>query len=436
MRIIKFAAENIKKLRAVEITPTGHVVEITGPNGQGKSSVLDAIFYALAGTDGIPARVVRQGEEKASVRLELGDGGPKPELIVTRHFNAAGTTRLTVESADGAVFRSPQSVLDTLVGALSFDPLEFTRLKPREQLEALRRVVKLDTDLAELDQQTQRYFESRTGTNRDIKRLEAQLTAGLAPEEDTPDEPIDTGELAQRLQDAGQFNTSRQMYIRDRENLAIEIKSAQDTAKAHRLEATRIQKEAEERIEMQLACATHLEEKVKVREAHLATLAPVPEPVNTEEITAEIKRAHTVNAQVALNKARQKLEAELKLCREKAAQETAVIESNNKVRREVIARAPMPVPGLAFGEGEVLFNGLPLVNASSGEQLRVSVALAMAANPKLRILRVKDGSLLDEANLKLLTELAGLNDFQVWLERVEEAHGRPAVVMEDGRVAC
>ena len=82
----------------------------------------------------------------------------------------------------------------------------------------------------------------------------------------------------------------------------------------------------------------------------------------------------------------------------------------------------------------MLYQGLPLTNASSAEQLRVSAGIAMAANPKLRVLRVKDGSLLDEASLKLLSALTEAADFQLWIERVEESDQRPCIIMDDGSV--
>src|SRR3990167_6742379 len=105
MKILKLTAENVKKLRAVEITPTGELVEITGKNGAGKTSVLDAIWWALAGTKHIQAVPIRTGATKARIRLDLG------ELIVERRFTPVGST-LTVEKADGARYTSPQGILD------------------------------------------------------------------------------------------------------------------------------------------------------------------------------------------------------------------------------------------------------------------------------------------------------------------------------------
>lgn len=75
MKIVKLQAENVKRLRAVEITPNGDVVYISGRNGQGKTSVLDSIWYALKGGDALKGvdKPIREGEKTAMVSLDLGD---------------------------------------------------------------------------------------------------------------------------------------------------------------------------------------------------------------------------------------------------------------------------------------------------------------------------------------------------------------------------
>lgn len=114
-KIIKLTAENVKRLSVVEISPEGNVVTIGGRNGQGKTSVLDSIEYALGGnpSDTMP---VRSGEESAKVVVDLGD------IVVKRTFTAAGGTSLTVTNADGVKQASPQAILDKLTGRLTFDP--------------------------------------------------------------------------------------------------------------------------------------------------------------------------------------------------------------------------------------------------------------------------------------------------------------------------
>jgi hypothetical protein len=98
-----------------------------------------------------------------------------------------------------------------------------------------------------------------------------------------------------------------------------------------------------------------------------------------------------------------------------------------------LAAAKMPVPGLGFDVDGVSFNGTPFVQCSSAEQLRISMAMAMAMNPRVRVIRIKDGSLLDAESMTLVAELALEHDFQVWIERVAD-HGGVGIVIEDGRV--
>ena len=167
MRIVELYAENVKRLRAVSITPDPTVQVIGGRNAQGKSSVLDAIWLALGGGQASRAitRPVRDGEDHATVALDLGD------LRVTRSWSAAGKSTLRVEAADGARYSSPQAILDRLVGSLSFDPLAFTRLPARQQREALLDLVDLDVDLDELEAQRAALYAERTQVGRRGKTL-------------------------------------------------------------------------------------------------------------------------------------------------------------------------------------------------------------------------------------------------------------------------
>lgn len=61
--------------------------------------------------------------------------------------------------------------------------------------------------------------------------------------------------------------------------------------------------------------------------------------------------------------------------------------------------------------------------------------MAMATNPELRVIRILDGSLLDDTNLALITDMATEHDYQVWIERVGTTADGTAVLIEDGQVA-
>jgi len=97
-----------------------------------------------------------------------------------------------------------------------------------------------------------------------------------------------------------------------------------------------------------------------------------------------------------------------------------------------VAEAKMPIEGLGFTDSGVTFKGIPFEQISSAEQLRVSVAIGIALNPDLRVLLIRDGSLLDSDNLALIAEMAAEHDVQVWIERVEEDGA--GFIIEDGEV--
>jgi ABC-type lipopolysaccharide export system ATPase subunit len=81
----------------------------------------------------------------------------------------------------------------------------------------------------------------------------------------------------------------------------------------------------------------------------------------------------------------------------------------------------------------VLYQGVPLAQVSSAERIRVSFAIAIAKNPKLRVVLLKDGPLLDEKSLAMVAEMAEEADVQVWVERV--GRGPVGVLIQDGEVA-
>ncbi|KKK76307.1 hypothetical protein LCGC14_2865000, partial [marine sediment metagenome] len=104
-------------------------------------------------------------------------------------------------------------------------------------------------------------------------------------------------------------------------------------------------------------------------------------------------------------------------------------------RNKWLARAQLPVPGLAFDFEKpcVLYNGVPLQQASTSEQLRIGAAIAMACRPELRVIRVRDGNCLDAQSLGMLSAMAKENDFQLWIEKVDET-GEIGFFIEDGQV--
>jgi recombinational DNA repair ATPase RecF len=421
VKILRLEAENIKKLKVVAIKPDGHIVEITGPNGSGKSSVLDSIYYALAGAKDIPSQPIRRGQLKAHVKLELG------EITVIRKFSKDTGTSLVVEAKNGARFPTPQRLLDEILGKLTFDPLEFSRMDPKKQLDQLRAMVKIDVDLDKLDAQNATDFDTRTDLNREIKSLDAQ-GFGFSFPDDTPDEEIDVSKLAGELEAAGQKNAEIERVKDKRKFMESQVASQTESALRCRHLADQRRKEAAAEDDQ---AEKHVAESLRIKA--LAEAIVIEDPVDTAEVRELINSARGINENVAKKKQQATIFARAKRLREAAEALTESMAARTTAKRTAIGAAKMPIEGLSFGDGEVVFNGLPFTQASSAEQLRISVAVAMAANPKLKVLRIQDGSLLDEQNMRLLTEMAEASDYQIWLERVDTS-GKVGVVMEDGMV--
>jgi len=413
VKILKLTAENIKKLVAVEITPSGNMVQITGPNGSGKSSVLDAIFWALAGTSGVDAVPVRTGAQKARIRLDLGD------LIITRRFTEGGGTSLVVENGEGARYPSPQSMLDALLGALSFDPLAFARMDTRAQMEAVRKIVPLDVDLDALDATIKAAEEARRDAKLQAKSFHARRAAVIV-DVTLSQESVDVQALLAEHRDAVARTAERDAKIRRREQIHVELDET-----AHRVDELRRQADLLEEHQ------SHLEEQREQLSELIGGDAGIG--VTPDAILAEIANAEKINA----NANAAKEDAHLREAIERAERQTVEADADIDTRRAekaaAMARAPMPIDGLAFGEDGLLYNGIPLAQASSAEQLRVSVAIAMKLNPTLRVLRIKDGSLLDLSSLSLVAEMADAEDYQVWIERVDTT-GKVGIVLSDGHV--
>lgn len=411
LRVVKLEVERFKRIRAVEITPdpNSSTVTIAGRNAQGKSSVIDAIWAALSGAAAVKGtsttRPIRDGENSARVTVDLGD------IVVTRTWSGEKTA-LKVESKDGAKYSSPQRMLDEMVGRLSFDPLAFASLPAKDQQSELLGLVELPFDPAVLAGQRKSAFDERTDAGRTVKQLKGQLDGFPEIGDEVPDEPVSVAALVAEL------DTARELEV------SIEVANDEiATARDILAETDRAISELREKENRWL-------EKLEETKARLAAL---PDRIDIEPIRSRIDNAETINAGVRRKQERQQVLDQLEDWREKQDALTARIAELDKTREAGLAAAEFPVPGLGFDEDGVTLDGVPFAQASAAEQLRVSVAMAMALNPKVRIIRITDGSLLDSENLALIEEMAGANGFQVWIERVDES-GALGVVIEDGEV--
>lgn len=391
--IIELEAENVKRLKAARVRPDGTLVTIGGRNAQGKTSLLDCISYAMEGGKALAEVPLRTGEAKGFTRATLSSG-----LVVERTFTPNGS-KLTVSSGEVRL-PSPQAILDKLWNSVAADPFAFVKLKPAERLKALQRFVGLD--FTQHDGKRLALYEKRTDVNRDAKRAEAQLGAlPPLPAGWTPGAPEpDLGGLAKEVAAARSSQA------------ALHAAERQATVALERLETAR----------RDHALATRAMESAR---------SSLRDPGPLEALLAD---AQTLQKAAAQAEQRNHLEEELAEMRADAEQLTSDLAAMDAEKAKLIRDCALKADGLevTVGDTDVMVTGLPFAQASHAEQLRVACAMAMAANPTLRVLLIRDASLLDQDSRAALARQAGAGGFQLWLEVV--GNQDCTAVIEDGEV--
>ena len=405
LTIVSLVAENIKRLKVVRVQPTSALVDVNGRNKQGKTSLLDSIWMALQGWDkATNPKPIREGQQTARIRADLG------EIVVVRNFSKTKsgevTSSLDVLDAEGNRYSKPQTLLDSMVDALSIDPLEFERAKERDQFEIVKKLVPgIDFDaMANADAKDR---EKRLIVGREITKLLGAIDSIKVPA-DTPTERVDEEALADELERALESNNQRNIRVERREAAAAK-------AAAIREQIIKLAAEAAE-IEGKLAVAEEL-----------------PPEIDVEVLRAQQRDIRAKNELVDRALERKRLEKEADQKKEVHEALERSIAEREQAKRDAIAKAKLPVDGLEIGDGVILLNGLPFQQASDAERLRASLSIAMARNPQIRVIRVRDGGRLDSDAREIVETLAAEHGFQIWCERVAE--GEPVGVrIEDGEV--
>jgi len=423
MKIIKLQAQNIKRLKAVEITPDGNVIKISGKNAAGKSSILDAIEIALSGKKAAAGEPLRKGQSKGQVVLDLG------EFIITRKFTEKGGS-LVVETKDGFERKSPQAFLDDLVGKVSFDPMAFINMPAVQQRKVLLEFTGLDLD--KLDEVRKEKYDTRTSEARYLKQMEANLTALPVPDNDTPSKETNVVTLIKKLEAANEHNSTY-------DDILQTITDKDDEIAGFVIRCENLKDQISNTKELLLKYDKELDQaKIYLNESQ----ADLPklhkdrddfEEIDDKPIRLKIKNIGDFNKKVQDKKAWEETKSKVDAQTRKVGTLTRGIDKIDEEKTEAVENANLPIKGLSFSEAAVLYNGIELANIASSERIRVAVAVSMALNPKLKVLRITDGSLLDGKSLDIITKMVKKNDYQIWIEVVDDS-GKVGFYIEDGSI--
>lgn len=444
MTITGLKIDRFKRIRAVNLRPdkTG-LVELHGKNGQGKSSVLDAIEHALAGGRS-PAQPVFNGEGRADIRVDLGDlhvwvRWTDPDDLSKR--------MLTVENATGGKLETPQAVLDALASKM-VDPTRFLLESEPEQVRQVLGLVELGVDLDASKREENAIEQDRLAARRNVTKLTGQVAELEAAAAEAPSERVDMASLTAELQAAVDHNrihdeteTRRKEALSDFHAKTAELEKKK-TDHAELLEQIRQLQETAERIQSEDIPTLQSElEAIKANgqaiRAELEDLGPVRD-------TAPIqKRIETAQKSAAAYSAADRLADRKKQLDEANAEfkgYEAKLEELRAARRDALQRAEFPVDGLGFdpehgSSGRLTWKGSPFSQASQAERLRIAAELVMRKDAKIRVLICREGSFLDSESLAILGEVADRHGWQVWVEIVDDAPTGVGLWIEDGQAS-
>ncbi len=429
MKIIKLTAENFMKLVAVEISPEGNAILITGKNAAGKSSVFEAIKALFMGKKYHPDKPIREGADHAEII------GETESFIIKRTFTAKGGGQITVSNAEGMKASSPQALLAKLYGEIAFEPMGFYRdckevKRQREQRETLMKLTGLDFTDIDKEIAAVKVERSAVKTSKETYDFEAKQIPEFS---NRSTELISMVELTEKLTVATQRNEKH-----TQESMKIDALKGENLRAAESL-ADNAQLIGDLKIKLDEAEARQkagkrLFEDIQAKqEALVIALEPL---IDITTINQEIERADRENE--CIRKTYQRTEL-LKKSAEKSKEFADLRKKSQDLeakKAERLAKAKMPIEKLSVNEDTILYDNIPLAQVNDSMQLQIAVAISMALNPKLKVILMK-GNDLDEASLKAVCKMAEEKDYQVWIEKVsDDKKNKTGFIIEDGSVVA
>lgn len=376
-KITSLELENIKRIKAVQISPTetGMTV-IGGKNGQGKTSVLDAIMWILGGERYRPSEPKREGSVTPPYgKITLSNG-----LVVERKGKNSD-----LKVIDPSGNRAGQQLLNEFISQFALDLPKFMNGNNKEKADTLLQVIGVGDKLYELDQQEKELYNQRR-TIGQIADQKKKYAAELPVYPDVPAEPVSATELIKEQQEILATNGENQ---RKRQRLA-KLQSEADT----------LQKQIEELLTKQAKIHSDLE----VAQMDAKEL----QDQSTAEIEKSIADIEEINRKVRMNLDKEKAETEAQEYTNKYEAHTERIEAVRKERANLLDGANLPLEGLSVEDGELTYKGFKWDNLSGADQMKVGVAIVRKLNPKCGFV------LLDKLEQM---DLDTLQEFSAWLKQ-------------------
>ena len=391
IKINKLEIENVKRVKAVKIEPTQDgLTVIGGKNGQGKTSVLDSIAWALGGDKYRPADAKnKESVLPPTLKVILSNG-----LVVERKGK---NSDLKITDPSGK--KSGQTLLDSFVSKLALDLPKFMESTGKEKAKTLLQIIGVEEELEKLDKEEQELYQQRLLLGRDVEKKKA-LAAELQYYPDVPKDLMSPSELIKKQQE---------ILARNGENQRKRDRLKEITFEKHRIfdEAQRLKEQIKalsERLEERKQAYEKAAEDEKIALKDAADL----QDESTTELEENIRNMDEINTKIRANQEKERADQIAKEGQAMYDDLTVKIEDIRKEKVDLLEGADLPLEGLSVREGELTYRGFTWSDMSSSEQLRVATAIVRKLNPECGFVLIDKLEQMD---------IDTMNDFGKWLEK-------------------
>lgn len=390
VKITALEAENVKRIKAVAFapSPTGLTL-VGGNNNQGKTSVLDALAWALGGDRFRPDAAQRDGAiAPAHLKVTLSNG-----VVVERKGKNAS---LTVTDPTGR--RSGQQLLNAFVEPLALDLPRFMDASDKEKSDILLRIIGIGAELHTRDLEIKGLYDKRTFTGQ-LAAQKKHFAEEMISYPEAPDEPVSASELIRQQQDILARNGENQRLRAQYAELEQQVQQCVDELKRTRERIATLQQLADE------LDAKHTK-LFNQRETARKTVSQLQDE-STAELEASIRDIEETNRKVRANLEKSRAEDEAAQYASEYDRLTESIQQKRAERMALLNGADLPLPGLSVEDGVLTYKGKHWRDISGSDQLRVAAAIVRRLNPDCGFV------LLDKLEQMDMTTL---QEFSAWLE--------------------
>lgn len=402
VKINELLIENVKRVKAVQFEPSADGLTIIGGrNGQGKTSVLDAIAWALGGNNYKPSVPERDGAlVPPNLHIELSNG-----LIVERKGKNS-----TLKVTDPNGNKSGQQLLNEFVSTLALDLPKFINGSDKDKADSLLKILGIGDVLAQLDTKENQLYAQRTEVGR-IADRKKKAADEMPMYPNVPKEPVSATELIKEQQEIlarnGENEQKRQNAARY-ERMLAEAQIAFDEAKAA----------------LQKAEQDCLTARKSAEDLH---------DESTAELEKNLAEIEALNIKIRANSTKEAAEVEANNLQQEYDGLTEQIESVREERNKLLDSAELPLPGLSVKDGKLIYNNMPWDGMSGSDQLKVATAIVRKLNPQCGFVLMDKLEQMDLETLQEFGTWLKQEGLQVIATRVSTGD-ECSIIIEDGMV--